>query len=311
MLVQRSVKGAIGNNQANTAVYGFTLIVPAGWGMPFWQSLVFTGSLIAGLKERRNQHLEAGKPSFPEDYPHTQAGKAYWNTRAAQDQLRWLRKPASKRLNFTRLHGSDPWKPNWSQLLAAQEKRLYTVEEEEMNGSIPKQFETWLLSAWLAHPGEISSIASSTVPELALQQAVNRYREALSLNSLHAANASALYRSCIVRGLLSFDEGGSPKDMAFIFQFDEHLEDHVSRLYASCYTELTRLVSQDSMQGWIGYVVSGTQSLARGKGHGIGMVTLSGLLAKACRTPDGEVLRVLVGNRQGGPQRTATFQVIP
>lgn len=230
MLVQRSVNSAIGKNQANTAVHGFTLFVPAGWGMPFWQSLVFTGSLIAGLKERRNQHLEAGKPSFPEDYPHTQAGRAYWSTRAAQDHLRWLRKPTSKRLNFTRLQGSDPWKPNWHQLLAAQEKRLYTAEEEAMNGTSPKQFETWLLSAWLAQPDEFSRIASSTVPELALQQATNRYRSALLLNPLHSMNASALYRSCVVRGLLSFHEGGSPKDMAFIFQFDDDVEDHVSRL---------------------------------------------------------------------------------
>jgi hypothetical protein len=221
-------------------MHGFTLIMPAGWGMPFWQSLVFTGSLIAGLKERRNQHLEAGKPSFPEDYPHTQAGRAYWATRAAQDQLRWLSKPASKRLNFTRLQGSDPWKPNWTQLSAAQEKRLYTAEEEEMNGNSKKQFETWLLSAWLAQPDELSSIASSTAPELALQQAVNRYREALSLNPLHMGNTSALYRSCIVRGVLSFDEGGSPKDMAFIFQFDDDLEDHVSRVAEGCYLELTK-----------------------------------------------------------------------
>lgn len=65
------------------------------------------------------------------------------------------------------------------------------------------------------------------------------------------------------------------------------------------------------MQGWIGYVVGGTQSLARGKGHGVGMVTLSGLLSKACRTPNKGVLKVLVGNRQGGPRRTASFKVIP
>jgi ribonuclease P/MRP protein subunit POP1 len=213
--------------QANTSVHGFSLLVPAGWGMPFWQSLVFTGSLIAGYKERRNQCLEAGKPSFPEDYPNTSAGRAYWATRAATDELRWLRKPMSKRLNFARFQGNDTWKPNWHQLCLAQQQALYTAEEEESNGIIPKRFETWLLSAWLAQSEQMSTIANSTVPEVALQQAVNLYREALNLVPIRASSASALYRSCLVRGVLTLVDGGSPKDMAFVFSSQDNNEDCV------------------------------------------------------------------------------------
>lgn len=196
--------------------------------MPFWQSLVFTGSLIAGYKERRNQYLDVGKPSFPEDYPNTSAGRDYWATRAATDELRWLRKPTSKRLNFARLKGNDPWKPNWNQLFLAQEHALYTAEEEAINGINPKKFETWLLSAWLAQSEQMSVIANSTMPEVALQQRVNSYREALKLAPILASNASALYRSCLVRGVLTCKDGGSPKDMAFIFGPSEQVDDSVS-----------------------------------------------------------------------------------
>lgn len=66
------------------------------------------------------------------------------------------------------------------------------------------------------------------------------------------------------------------------------------------------------MEGWIGYVLGGTQSLSRGKGHGVGMVTLSGLLSHAhSRTNNAGVFEVLVGNRQGGPRIVASFKVIP
>lgn len=215
-------------SQSDTAVHGFTLLAPAGWGMPIWQSLVFTGSLIAGLKERRNQYLEAGKPSFPEDYPNTAAGKAYWANRAAKDELRWLRKPASKRLNFIRLQGNDPWRPNWKQLFAAQERGLYNDEEMEVNGNITRQSDTWLLSAWITKPDELDRIANATSPEQTLIQILNEYRDALHLSPIRLANASSLYRHCLIRGLLTCDEGGSPKDMAYIFQHQDDEETSVS-----------------------------------------------------------------------------------
>lgn len=196
--------------------------------MPFWQSLVFTGSLVTGYKERRNQYLEAGKPSFPEDYPNTSAGRAYWATRAATDELRWLRKPMSKRLNFARFQGNDPWKPNWHQLRLAQQHALFTAEEEEVNGVSPKTFETWLLSAWLAQSDQLSIIAHSTVPAVALHNAVNRYREALNLVPIRTSRAPALYQSCLVRGVLTCIDGGSPKDMAFIFRQRDDVADTVS-----------------------------------------------------------------------------------
>lgn len=66
------------------------------------------------------------------------------------------------------------------------------------------------------------------------------------------------------------------------------------------------------MSGWIGYVLGGTQSLARGKGYAIGMVTLSGLLSNTHLRPgDPGAFEVLIGNRQGGPCHIAHFKVIP
>lgn len=37
---------------------GWDLIVPAGWGMPFWLSIVHAGARVAGVRERESLLLE-------------------------------------------------------------------------------------------------------------------------------------------------------------------------------------------------------------------------------------------------------------
>ncbi|KAH9363385.1 hypothetical protein HPB48_019483 [Haemaphysalis longicornis] len=52
---------------------GWDVILPSGWGRPFWIALVYRGARASGLRELRSLSLEMGLPCFPFDHPDTAA----------------------------------------------------------------------------------------------------------------------------------------------------------------------------------------------------------------------------------------------
>ncbi|EIN12776.1 POP1-domain-containing protein [Punctularia strigosozonata HHB-11173 SS5] len=123
LLIQRSVENAShgleGSSSApsSSAVHGWSLIVPAGWGMPFLSSLVYTGTRVGGQRERAVQAFEAGMAYYPRDYPPTIA----YNEDAAKHEKaerdRWERTPPAKRVNYERLGTRSPWTADWEVVL--------------------------------------------------------------------------------------------------------------------------------------------------------------------------------------------------
>lgn len=98
MLIQRTFGNSI---SSKSNMHGWTLLLPTGWSMPFFTSLVFTGSRVAGLRERRVQQFECGSGmAFPEDYPTTKAFLDHSSEIAAKERARWERTPPAKRANF-------------------------------------------------------------------------------------------------------------------------------------------------------------------------------------------------------------------
>lgn len=199
MLVRRTV-GAT-NASDTRPFHGFTLYVPAGWGMPFWQSLVFTGSLVGGLKERSTQYLEACSPSFPEHLPLTPAGQEYWRSLADTDHERWSRRPPAKRPNFEKLGVKSPWQPDMKLVVAGL-------------GAEP-----WLLTGFLASTPTLSAIASTTSPGETLATAITRYRRQSALPALEFGGLAALAASACILVDVQITGRGSPSKMAEI-----HLE---------------------------------------------------------------------------------------
>lgn len=121
MLVQRSIgpelvdKEGQGRSTKN-AIFGWTLIVPSGWGSAFWHSLAFADTRIGGLRERAQQYFEAGCPSFPEDYACTHAFKIEIDKKAKDLSARWHRTPAAKRVSYTKLKTDSPWRPAFTDI---------------------------------------------------------------------------------------------------------------------------------------------------------------------------------------------------
>lgn len=159
MVIQKSLvngddSSLTSHESSGSGIYGYTLLVPAGWSMPFWQSLVFTGSLVSGLDERRTQHLEAGVPAFPYDYPTTEAGRGWWKGDGEERKRKWDKKPKGKRVAYD--EGTAPWQIEWERL-----------NRDQSEPATPP----WLVPTWpmqgfwagLAHLSVNSNIVSSTV----------------------------------------------------------------------------------------------------------------------------------------------------
>ncbi|GLC46043.1 hypothetical protein PLESTB_001024500 [Pleodorina starrii] len=63
---------------------GWSLVLPAGWVMPVWTALAYTGARPTGQSEWRQLAAHFRMPCFPYDHPYTPAGSRY-NVEAAAE----------------------------------------------------------------------------------------------------------------------------------------------------------------------------------------------------------------------------------
>jgi ribonuclease P/MRP protein subunit POP1 len=99
---------------------GWDLLVPAGWGMAFWMSLMYAnGARAAGQRELRHMALETGVPVFPEDYQDAAAGSAAMKATEERAQERFNRRPKAKRVNYVKYRVASPFRVDLDALVAA------------------------------------------------------------------------------------------------------------------------------------------------------------------------------------------------
>ena len=112
------------NNQCDLISSGWDVILPAGWGMPFWLSFIYCGARAIGLQESAKQYLEQGIPIFPSDYPDTAAG-CFNAAETCQNLMSdyYLRPPA-KRVNYSKIGILSPFFNPWKELLAYWKQSL-------------------------------------------------------------------------------------------------------------------------------------------------------------------------------------------
>ncbi|WFC99183.1 ribonuclease P [Malassezia yamatoensis] len=91
------------NPHSASSLWDYTLLVPRGWGLPFWQSLMFGERRLAiGQQQLRQLHLSKGMLSFPHDWVSSRA-YAKLEQRAAQERYHaWALRPPAKRVNYDR-----------------------------------------------------------------------------------------------------------------------------------------------------------------------------------------------------------------
>ena len=81
LLIQRSLEAP----SSTHGIHGWTLIFPAGWGMPFLSSLIHTGTRVGGQRERGTQAFEEVEHTSREIFPCTGYYDKHWSERAEED----------------------------------------------------------------------------------------------------------------------------------------------------------------------------------------------------------------------------------
>jgi ribonuclease P/MRP protein subunit POP1 len=237
LLIQRSVESS---SDSSSGLHGWSLIIPAGWGMPFFSSLVYTGTRVGGQREREVQAFEAGMPCFPRDYPFTSAYASGIAKRAELEKARWERTPPAKRVNYDSLRTMSPWKPDWDVVLGIstlskareQEEGLLSTQRDVNpggggsnaininDGRTTTQDEQ--PARWLLRGVEVEKIlrrlGKSLDPAASLLAEVDNLRHKRGYGTLvPQIPAEELLQGALVNALVVMTGRGAPEDLAMIY----------------------------------------------------------------------------------------------
>ena len=198
--------------------------------MAFWNSLVFTGTRIAGQRERQTQAYEAGTAYFPRDYPSTSAYQEFAATTEEELRGTWERKPLAKRLNYEKLQVDDPFSPNWNRI-------LWRNHHGDGSDLVPTQREpTRTAAPWLLRGQNSARIIQQLAlpinpPDLLLRE-MNSLRIARSLGPLpDELNNRDLMQAALVTVKVNVCRRGLPEDLALIYSMED---EEVSKAIAAC-----------------------------------------------------------------------------
>ncbi|KAJ7212167.1 NUC188 domain-containing protein [Mycena pura] len=271
MLIQRSVECGASSN--DPALHGWTLLLPAGWSMPFFSSLTYTGTRVGGQRERQTQAFEAGVGCFPRDYPLCAAYDAYAAQRETEEQARWTRTPPAKRANYASLGTRSPWRADWGVVLGidapAPANAALVPTQRETGSDGGARARPWLLRGPAVN-GLLQKLLALPVPDrpVVLSSELDTLRRRRAIRALEVPPAD-LVRGALVRVRITPVARGSPQDLAVIYAVDDaEAHDH--------YVQLA--TAKPPQTDIIGYVTTGNFSLSHGAGFALGAVALLSFL---------------------------------
>ncbi|KAJ7044056.1 ribonucleases P/MRP protein subunit POP1-domain-containing protein [Mycena alexandri] len=314
MLIQRSIERGASSN--DLALHGWTLLLPAGWSMPFFSSLTFTGTRVAGQREHQAQAFEAGTAYFPRDFPCCATYDAQVAARETEEKARWERTPPAKRANYEKLGTRSPWRADWDVVLGVETDTDPSFVPTQREASDAQTAEP--THPWLFRGSAVATLIERLLPmgvagrPVALFEAVNDLRCKRSLGPLEATPA-ALLQGALVRVRVTPCTRGRPQDLALIYA----MEDAEARLWR----QIPRRASEEESEledvkppteSIIGYVTTGNFSLSHGEGFAIGAVPVLRFLElgeQAQRLASKELL-VKVRDRDGHKCRAAYVELL-
>ncbi|KLO07616.1 POP1-domain-containing protein [Schizopora paradoxa] len=253
MLIQKTIASPKDDDDTLRSLHGWTVIIPKGWGMPFFSSLIHTGTRVGGQREKATQHFEAGSLYFPRDYPGSTTYDDFVTQRGKEEKERWERKPPAKRPSWEKLGTRSPWTPDWDVVLGLRESTTIVVDSDE--GLVPAQREAEVeapndvnLRPWLLKGPDVSSFPGN------------------------------LMKTALLMVMLHIPRSGSPEDDALIYELEndeakrwkEMLDQPIDSVRE---TELSEI--DTSQAAIIGYVTSGNFSLSIGQGHAVGAIPVT------------------------------------
>jgi ribonuclease P/MRP protein subunit POP1 len=224
LLIQHSHESSLTDSQS---MHGWKLIIPAGWSMAFFNSLVFTGTRVGGQRERQTQAFEAGTAYYPRDYPFTQAYTLYAQDREKQERERWNRKPPAKRVNYQKLGIRSPWRADWEVILGladgekGSDEDFVSAQREDCMNVDDSPVRPWLLQG-PATKQLISAISDMFDPASGLSAEINKQRMTFDLDPLSTSiKNSDLLKGALVSVAVNMWRRGTPEDMDTIHIMDD------------------------------------------------------------------------------------------
>lgn len=286
-------------------------------------------------------HREAGIPSFPEHYGDVcQAGSEWERTKADEEKARWDKKPPAKRPQFSAKGTTNPWIPNWREMLIPHdEESMLNAGQAGAEASAPTR--PWLFTGPIRR--YINALhGRGPEPQDTLMTVINAFREQRSMPTLPPSSADSLYSSALVHVRLEVECRGSPGDMAIIYALplDERQRwldakdddskygraawdlDEPKREMQKVSSAHMVLLNSSNQADWgklgevvpdpsrtIGYTSTGNYSLSRGHGFGLATISLKGYVESAkISGPEGVLVKVK--NRDGRICRLARVELV-
>ncbi|CAO3632550.1 unnamed protein product [Cunninghamella echinulata] len=240
-------------------IEGWTVIVPKGFGLPFWRSFVFAGARTGGLNDIHNMYFDSGFSCFPYDYPGTPAFEEYQSIKGDMAQQRWNKLPPAKRINYKKLNIQSPFKINFDSLIPTNN----SSNNNNINHCILLQNDK-LKTAVMMEKDKVS--AEKKIKDL-IAKATRSRNLSLSLQSTRLENM--LIKVCI-----KSIHGGAFISGSLIYLVEnEDLYKEVSNFNYSSINKNKILESKNH----IGYITTGDYSFLTGQGQGIGACSAIGL----------------------------------
>ncbi|CEI98691.1 hypothetical protein RMCBS344292_12794 [Rhizopus microsporus] len=258
---------------------GWTLILPRGWGMAFWKSLVFAGARVAGFEDMHAMHFESGIPYFPYDFPGTRAFEVQRQVTKREAEDKWSKKPPAKRVSFVKRGIDYPFECAFESLSC----RDYMAIDQD--GPLTARPVYSLLQG-----------ASLVTAALSNNDQLNEVLRKLVANrKLDVSIPELMPDEMLLKIRLKYIDRGKPAPNAMVYLVEdkdmyEHFTRHIRTGSASLRTKrklnemLEDKMNDEKISNYIplksqhiGYITRGNFSFSLGHGFGIGACTVSGL----------------------------------
>ncbi|KAJ7069842.1 POP1-domain-containing protein [Mycena amicta] len=308
MLIQRAVERG---SSSTLSLHGWTLLIPAGWSMPFFSSLTFTGTRVGGQRERRTQAFEAGTGYFPHDYPLCSTYEEVAKQRETEDRARWERTPPAKRHNYESTGTRSPWRADWEVVLGLQKPTDIGLVSTQREPAEAEAAKPWLLRGRhveaivekMMHPG--------VEPSLILYNELHGMCAKRGMGPI-SATPDALLQGALVRVEITPRRRGNPHELAVIYSVHDEEVQHLTSDREDDEDESKPEAAIPPHTDIIGYVTSGNFSLTQGTGFALGAISLKSLLClkeQSLRLQSQEIL-VKIRDRDGQVCRAAHLKLL-
>lgn len=203
--------------------------------MPFFMSLIYTGTRVGGQCECQTQAFEAGVPYFPHDYPTTVAYETYAKENAEKRKDKWRRTPPAKRVNYKKLGIRSPWRADWEVVLGFKPPPTVINEEEDSEDLVTTQREPEpepsepvmevdtesIGRPWLLCGPETSKILTRLTtwshPAALLLEEVNKLRNKCRIAPFDSSQREPVLNGALINVKVTMCCRGTPDNLAAVY----------------------------------------------------------------------------------------------